>query len=54
MGWDVETESGRARKQFSLFESNIDYEIRFMVDCKIRGASWMTIPAGKHGKRNQG
>lgn len=50
-GWDVETENGRTRRQFSTFESNIDYEIRFMVDCKVRGASWITIPAGKHAHR---
>ena len=50
---DVETANGRSHKNFNSFESNIDYEIRYMVDCKVRGASWITIPKGKHGARLQ-
>ena len=52
-GMDVETANGRSHKNFNSFESNIDYEIRYMVDCKVRGASWITIPKGKHGARLQ-
>ena len=37
IGFDVETSNGVKREQFSLFESNIDFEIRFMVDQKIKG-----------------
>ena len=37
MGFDVETNGGVNRLQFNLFESNIDFEIRFMVDQKIKG-----------------
>ncbi|KAI3647326.1 hypothetical protein MP228_007547 [Amoeboaphelidium protococcarum] len=29
------------------FESNIAYELRFMIDCKIVGANWIELPAGK-------
>ena len=36
-----------------MFESNIDFEIRFMVDRKIKGASWVTLPKGKYGPRLQ-
>ena len=37
IGFEVETSNGVKREQFSLFESNIDFEIRFMVDQKIKG-----------------
>ena len=50
---DVTTEAGTKREQFKMYESNIDYEIRFMVDCKIRGASWLTVPKGKHNAREK-
>ena len=39
IGFDVETSNGVRREQFSLFESNIDFEIRFMVDQKIKGTT---------------
>jgi len=53
IGFEVETSNGVKREQFSLFESNIDFEIRFMVDQKIKGASWITLPKGKWGPREK-
>lgn len=36
---------------YQSFESNIDFEIRFMVDAKVVGCNWITIPAGKYRLR---
>ncbi|CDZ96215.1 delta dna polymerase [Phaffia rhodozyma] len=30
------------------YESNISYELRFMIDTKITGMNWLEIPAGKY------
>ena len=32
---------------FEAYESNIDYEIRYMVDSDIVGCNWIELPAGK-------
>ncbi|XP_014678867.1 PREDICTED: DNA polymerase delta catalytic subunit-like [Priapulus caudatus] len=32
---------------FSTYESNIDFEIRFMVDTNVVGCNWIELPAGK-------
>ena len=53
-GFEVETKNGAKREQFSTFESNIDFEVRYMVDQKIKGASWITLPKGKYGNRELG
>ncbi|KAG8176686.1 hypothetical protein JTE90_018415, partial [Oedothorax gibbosus] len=37
-------------KNFPAFETNINFEIRFMVDTKIVGCNWIEIPAGKYKK----
>lgn len=37
---------------FKIFESNVDYELRFMIDLKIMGCCWMEMPAGKWYIRN--
>ena len=29
------------------FESNMQYVLRFMVDCKVLGANWIELPAGE-------
>ena len=50
-GFEVETSQGNKKEQFSTFESNIDFEVRFMVDTGIKGASWVTLPKGKYGPR---
>ena len=50
-GFEVDTTQGTKKEQFSTFESNIDFEVRFMVDRKIKGASWLTLPGGKYGDR---
>lgn len=36
------------------FESNIDFDIRFMVDTKLVGCSWVEIPIGTWRKREKG
>ena len=50
-GWKVTTDNGQFHHNFKMFESHIDYEVRFMVDCKVRGASWVTVPHGKYQRR---
>ncbi|OMH84304.1 DNA polymerase delta catalytic subunit [Zancudomyces culisetae] len=30
------------------FESNLEYVVRFLVDCKIVGSGWVELPAGKY------
>jgi DNA polymerase delta subunit 1 len=30
------------------FESNVVFVMRYMVDAKIVGANWVTLPAGAH------
>ncbi|XP_039267108.2 DNA polymerase delta catalytic subunit-like [Styela clava] len=37
---------------YQSFESNIDFEIRFMVDTKVVGCNWVEIPAGKYKVRS--
>lgn len=36
-----------------VFESNIDFDIRFMVDTSVVGCSWIELPAGKWRKRTK-
>ncbi|EDO49294.1 predicted protein [Nematostella vectensis] len=36
---------------YSTYESNIDYEVRFMVDSDIVGCNWIELPAGKYRVR---
>ncbi|CAG0913322.1 unnamed protein product [Notodromas monacha] len=38
---------------FIAYESNIDYEIRFMVDTGVVGCSWIELPSGKYSIRNR-
>ncbi|KAF5289112.1 hypothetical protein FQA39_LY15214 [Lamprigera yunnana] len=38
-------------RSFSSFESNVDIELRFMVDTKVLGSCWIELPAGKWFKR---
>jgi len=37
----------------SLFESNIEYEIRFMTDNKVYGCSWVELPPGTYKLREK-
>lgn len=34
------------------FESNLAYLLRFMIDCKVKGANWIELPAGAYMMRN--
>lgn len=37
---------------FELFETNIDFNVRFMVENNIVGCNWVTAPAGKYAIRS--
>ncbi|XP_050523384.1 DNA polymerase delta catalytic subunit isoform X1 [Daktulosphaira vitifoliae] len=37
---------------YRMFESNIDYDMRFMVDLKIVGCSWIELPKESYTIRN--
>nr|BCB92270.1 DNA polymerase delta catalytic subunit [Eulimnadia braueriana] len=37
---------------FHAFESNIEFEVRFMVDLNIVGCNWIELPAGKWRMRS--
>ena len=39
---------GYGEQGFQTFESNIDFEVRFMVDKNVVGCNWIEIPAGKY------
>ncbi|GIY06379.1 DNA polymerase delta catalytic subunit [Caerostris extrusa] len=39
---------------FPVFETNINFEIRFMVDTKIVGCNWIEIPAKKYNLLTSG
>ncbi|ESN89921.1 hypothetical protein HELRODRAFT_91243 [Helobdella robusta] len=43
---------GYPQTPFKLFESNVDFDTRFMVDLDIQGCSWVGIPAGKYRMRS--
>ena len=36
-----------------MYEANIDFEVRFIVDTGVVGCSWIELPAGKYRYRNQ-
>ncbi|KAJ3583701.1 hypothetical protein NHX12_015815 [Muraenolepis orangiensis] len=38
---------------FQTYEANIDFEIRFMVDCNVVGCCWMELPKGKYRVRQE-
>ncbi|CAG02717.1 unnamed protein product, partial [Tetraodon nigroviridis] len=38
---------------FQAFESNIDFEIRFMVDTDVVGCCWIELPKGKYRVREE-
>lgn len=40
--------------EFTDFESNVDIDMRFMVDTHVLGCSWIEIPAGKWSQRGRG
>ncbi|KAK5644258.1 hypothetical protein RI129_008103 [Pyrocoelia pectoralis] len=40
-------------QSFSSFESNVDIDLRFMIDTHILGCSWIQLPQGKWYKRGQ-
>jgi DNA polymerase delta subunit 1 len=37
---------------YQMFEANIDFEVRFMVDTGVVGCNWVELPAGKYTLRN--
>ena len=30
----------------TTFESNLNFIMRFMIDCKVQGSNWIELPAG--------
>ncbi|XP_061445561.1 DNA polymerase delta catalytic subunit isoform X1 [Rhineura floridana] len=38
---------------YQAYESNIDFEIRFMVDQDVVGCNWIELPAGKYRLRQE-
>ncbi|OXA50987.1 DNA polymerase delta catalytic subunit [Folsomia candida] len=38
---------------YQAFESNLDFESRFMVDRNVVGCNWVELPAGKYFVRNK-
>nr|CAD7203421.1 unnamed protein product [Timema douglasi] len=38
---------------YQAFESNVDFDIRFMVDTGVVGCSWVELPAGKYQLRER-
>ncbi|KAK9885614.1 hypothetical protein WA026_012378 [Henosepilachna vigintioctopunctata] len=42
-----------AAHSFMFFETNVDIEMRFMIDAKIMGCCWLELPPGKWFKRTQ-
>lgn len=36
----------------TIYESNVDFEIRYMVDSDVVGCSWIELPAGKYRLRS--
>ena len=48
IGLDVK---GVGNYSFQVFESNIEYEIRFMIDADVVGCNWIEVPPGKYSLR---
>lgn len=46
--------AGFPERGYSTYESNIDYEVRFMVDTEVVGCNWIELPAGKYKVRSPG
>ncbi|XP_075742862.1 DNA polymerase delta 1, catalytic subunit [Rhipicephalus microplus] len=38
---------------YRIFESNVDFEIRFMVDAHVVGCCWIELPRGKYHVRDE-
>ncbi|XP_042775245.1 DNA polymerase delta catalytic subunit isoform X1 [Panthera uncia] len=45
---------GLGTPSFAPYETNVDFEIRFMVDTDIVGCNWLELPAGKYLLRLEG
>uniref|UniRef100_A0A2C9M9B8 DNA polymerase n=1 Tax=Biomphalaria glabrata TaxID=6526 RepID=A0A2C9M9B8_BIOGL len=44
---------GYSHHGFQTYESNIDFEIRFMVDANVVGCNWIELPADKYSIRDK-
>ncbi|KAJ4777986.1 DNA polymerase [Rhynchospora pubera] len=42
------TIDGLGSKSSVTYESNIPFELRFMIDCNIVGGNWIEVPSGKY------
>ncbi|XP_046862075.1 DNA polymerase delta catalytic subunit-like [Xenia sp. Carnegie-2017] len=39
-------------RAYTTYESNVEFEVRFMVDTAVVGCNWIELPAGKYHVRN--
>ncbi|KAL3841404.1 hypothetical protein ACJMK2_019556 [Sinanodonta woodiana] len=44
---------GYSQHGFQTYETNIDFEIRFMVDSDVVGCNWIEVPPGKYNLRDK-
>lgn len=44
--------AGLGNCAYQAYESNMDFETRFMVDRDVVGCNWIELPAGKYTVRN--
>ncbi|CAG7821425.1 unnamed protein product [Allacma fusca] len=48
------TVPGLGQVAYQAYESNVDFETRFMVDQDVVGCNWIELPAGKYTVRQPG
>uniref|UniRef100_A0A7S4JRR7 DNA polymerase n=1 Tax=Odontella aurita TaxID=265563 RepID=A0A7S4JRR7_9STRA len=51
-GWD--DGQGGGGPSYQPFECNVPFVLRFMIDRKITGAGWLTLPKGTYALRDEG
>ena len=39
-------------RAYQTYESNVEYILRFMIDCKVAGANWIEIPPNTYSVRS--
>ena len=39
-------------RAYQTYESNVEYILRFMIDCKVAGANWIEIPPNSYSIRS--
>lgn len=49
---DTHIDKTQNEGRLETYESNIEFEVRFMVDTKVYGCNWITFPKGTYKVRN--